>query len=179
MEKPYTFKDFQQVVTTISPDSEGAWLKVADGKHYASALIPPSEVERASLALHEAAGLPRPVILPAAEIDSLGTADKPVVIAGYKLWRDHRGVHLASLIDTPYDPQRDWTLPANALRIAAVLAQLAARFEPDPQQVEEVADVLHTGGRCCSESELCYPGHRVAARAALLWMRDQKTDDRN
>src|ERR1700722_7818644 len=137
-------------------DADGDYLPVAEHegrpgcalvhtRHSTS--VPASEVPVLALALYEAAGLPEPLILenlPACEAPR--TAVRPIVRAGFKVWRDHRGVHLTEVIPHEHDPERHWIDPAHALDLAAVIAVLAGRDEADPAEVERLPGPMKGGG---------------------------------
>ena len=125
-------------------------------------------------AMHEAAGLPAPVILERPEIDPEGAAGVNVFTVG--LDRDLS-------VCVSYGKQKPIPVaPSVARKLASVIAAYAdaaeaARRAPDPAEVEELAYILRavTPG-------MAYPGEgdyklavaRGFAEAALKWMRERE-----
>ena len=125
-------------------------------------------------AMHEAAGLPAPVILERPEIDPEGAAG--INVFTVRLDRD------LSVCVAGRAGHASPVAPSVARKLASVIAAYAdaaeaARNEPDPAEVEELAYVLRavTPG-------MAYPGEgdyklavaRGFAEAALKWMRDKR-----
>lgn len=172
----YTDKD-GDLCLKIWPAASGGEAAVTtfDAGESTCAQLPPEKVPAAALALYEATGLPAPVVLPALPVvEAPGTQERPIVRAGFKAWRDHRGVHLTEVFPHEHDPERHWTDPADALELAAVIAWLAGKDEPDPDEVDRLAAAVHRAQ--CNTSVVPDPCDRCreVARLVLLggWKRE-------
>ena len=124
--------------------------------------------------LYEAAGLPAPVILERPEIDPEGAAG--INVFTVRLDRD------LSVCVAGRAGHASPVAPSVARKLASVIAAYAdaaeaARNEPDPAEVEELAYILRA-----ATPGMAYPGEgdyklavaRGFAEAALKWMRERE-----
>jgi hypothetical protein len=159
------------VETTIYQAAE---LEVTSGGDYRRIpfFVAADDLPGLVAALYESAGLPAPL-----------TIDRVTPPLGGP-WRPRQGAallanridnHVAVGFDSPAGSSAMATItPSQAREMAAVLVAYAdeADAEPDPAEVEELAgemsaDVRRIGGSPPEE-------WRIAARAALRWMRDRE-----
>jgi hypothetical protein len=168
---PYVYLPRPAERITVSRDGEDHCLLAvfADGASVVRVL--PDEVPGVAAgiatAMHEAAGLPAPVIL-----------ERPAAT-----FRD--GVNRAGNIEVGrlggrvtvglYGIQPEEIGPAEARRLAALIAVRAEEArgdEPDPAEVEELAGAIRTAHH--PDSGRPGDGDRTAARAALRWFADKQ-----
>lgn len=172
MSLPYACRPRPGEEITVSRDADGKCaVAVASGTRVTSARILAEEVPGAAAgiatAMHEAAGLPAPLILGRPEATFEG------------------GIHRAGSIEVGrlggrvtvglYGIQPEEIEPAEARRLAALIAVRADEIqadEPDPAEVEELAAEIRREHH--PDSGRPSEGDRTAARAALRWMRDKQ-----
>jgi hypothetical protein len=174
---PYVYTPRPGEWLRVSRDEEGRCMVgvAAEESGYAhSARFRPDDVPAAAAgiatAMHEAAGLPAPVILerPGATIaDGVNRAGSIEV----GRLRDRVTVGL-------YGIQPEEIEPAVARRLAALIAIRAGEVrdgKPDPAEVEELTGKISDALRSpVIDSSLDLNTSRVAARAALRWFRDKQ-----
>ena len=173
MSLPYVYnpRPGDRVTVSAAPGGRGCGLAVcADGA--AMTGIPAADVPGVAAgiaaAMHEAAGLPAPVILERPEVTFKDGVNRAGRIEVGRLG-DRVTVGL-------YGIQPEELEPDVARRLAALIAVRAGEVqdgEPDPAEVEELATILHDA------REVGVKGRHgewdtSAARAALRWMRDKQ-----
>ena len=179
MTLPYRYLPRPGEEISVSQDGDDHCLVTVCGSRgfAATTRVLPDEVPAVAAgiaaAMHEAAGLPAPVILERPEIRAAGSR---TVLGTVYAYRSSRG-DLSGLSDW-----EKFLKPGEAREAGAVLAAYAdaaeaARNEPGPAEVEELAYILRavTPG-------MAYPGEgdyklavaRGFAEAALKWMRDKR-----
>jgi hypothetical protein len=128
----------------------------------------PTVAHRLAEAMHEAAGLPAPLILewPAGLQDA-------VTIGGVTLGREGRDI----LVGMPRGQSTGHLSPADARDLAAVLAVYAAEAEtiPDPAVVDELATVIAPAIPVAYMS-VNPDAPAVIARAVLRWIKQRGAD---
>jgi hypothetical protein len=133
--------------------------------------LPVGKLKEFVSTLYEAAGLPVPVILRAPTL--------PPGICHYsdgvKVFADGAEVRLQATESRSAKEYWHTKLkPAAARKLAANIAALAdfAEAQPDPAEVEELAEAIRTAHH--PDSGRPGDGDRTAARAALRWFREKR-----
>lgn len=150
----------------------GAWLIVQNYGASRIIEVDPSAVPAAALALYEAAGLPAPVILPRVMHPLSGPWR---LSEGSTLTASCYGKQVRIAFDQVNGPASAFP-PAEARELAAVLVALAdqAEAEPDPAEVEELAEAIRAAIHPDAPRLGLRPtdSDRIAARTALQWKRE-------
>lgn len=180
MSLPYVCTPRPHEWVSVKRDEVGACSIGVYGNEYGLATwvrIPAADVHAVAAgiaaAMHEAAGLPAPVVpeRPSPVATALGH-----YFGGVRVFADGGTVRLQAT--ESHSAKKYWHTrldPAAARKLAAYIAALAdaVEGEPDLAEVEELATLLHdtreTGVRGISGD-----WDRNAARAALRWMKDKQ-----
>lgn len=176
--EPYEYMDPDDRKLTIWPRnasaSTDALVRIYDGD-FATITVKQSAVREIAGKLYEACGLPSPVILERPEItipangDSVRCGDLSLRMYDGGISMGLPGVTAAAIS------------PDALRRRAAFMAAYAeqAEAEPDPEEVEALAKVLHvavceSGGNCVQAPP---DADRKRARAALQWQKSKAAED--
>jgi hypothetical protein len=171
----YTPRPGDRVTVRAAPGGRGCGLAVSTDLA-AETGIPAADIPAVAagiaLAMHEAAGLPAPVILERPPV----VTREAIIVPGARFRVHGNAIQADPLCGSGV--QQESFAPAAIRDIAAALAVMAdeAESEPDPAEVEELARVIRADLYPPSESIGLRPGEsdRTAARAALRWMKDKQ-----
>jgi hypothetical protein len=134
----YTERDGEKLRIEHGPNG-GAWLTVSNHGWSRIVEVAPESVPGAALALYEAAGLTKPLMLPRPALEGVNLAYFGNVFTG-------RSGSMVTVGWRRIEPQE--LDPHEALELAAqiaVNAQTVLRDEPDPDKISELADLLLAG----------------------------------
>ena len=165
--EPYKYEIDGEGLRIQPGPNGGAWVRVTTHGVARIVEVEPSAVPDAALALYEAAGLGKPLILPRPLDLPIGTADQNANVAGYAVWLENGRLFLDEFgIERGNDPR-------NALLLAAAIAVHAEAAEGiHSAGVESLAVAIHRA-QCNTSPDQC-DGCREVARKILLggWKRE-------
>lgn len=166
--------DGTRLTVSHCPDNDShARLTTDDGEETVRACVSRDMLPAVTAAMHEAVGVPAPVILPRPQIPE---DDSPLCYGNFVIRLEDSGVAIG--LPGFYGKAIP---PGAALELAAYIAAYAgqADAEPDPVEVEELAARIRSEIHPDSDRLGLRPSEsdRIAARAALRWMRDREARD--
>lgn len=160
-------------------DSESDWLTITehDGRPGAALLrswragveVKPDNIPAVTAAFYRACGIQPPVILDLPDIPQDGAQIRYGSFA-VKLSNGGVTVSLPGIEPLPVPPRAARELAAYIVAYADL-----AEEEPDPDGVEELANVIHAGTHQAGCGLGPTDENRAAAHAALRWMNARKT----